>query len=109
MPSLAVVLDADVLFGIEVTDVLLTLATKRMFRPVWSTEILDEVRRNLVTRPNMNSTAVHYRIAQMNRALPDALVDAPSALLGAMPVNEKDRHVLALALHVGAPILVTNT
>lgn len=108
MPGLAVVLDADVLFGIDVTDVLLTLATKRLFRPYWSTEILDEVRRNLVTRPNMTDTAVDYRIAQMNRALPDALVDAPAALLSAMPVNEKDRHVLALAVHVGAPILVTN-
>ncbi len=26
-----------------------------------------------------------------------------------MSVNEKDRHVLALAVHVGAPILVTNS
>ncbi len=115
MAGLAVVLDANVLFGIEVTDVLLTLATKRLFRPHWSTEIHDEVRRKLITRPNLTSTAVDYRIAQMNRARPDALVDAPSALLDSMPVkldsmpvNEKDRHVLALAVHVTAPIIVTN-
>ena len=44
----------------------------------------------------------------MNRARPDALVDAPSALLDSMPVNEKDRHVLTLAVHVTAPIIVTN-
>lgn len=31
----------------------------------------------------------------------------PESLIDAMPVNEKDRHVLALAVHVGAPMIVT--
>lgn len=101
-------LDANVLFGIEVTDVLLTLATKRLFRTYWSNEILEETRRNLIKRPNITADAVDYRVFQMNKALPDALVDAPGALSDAMPVNGKDRHVLALAVHVKASILITN-
>src|SRR5215210_7397933 len=44
----------------------------------------------------------------MNRAIPDALVEPPRKLIRAMPVNRKDRHVLAVAVHVGAPTLVTN-
>jgi hypothetical protein len=32
----------------------------------------------------------------------------PEALIEAMPVNEKDRHVLALAVHVGAGSVVTD-
>ncbi|MEZ5177573.1 MAG: hypothetical protein R2746_04620 [Acidimicrobiales bacterium] len=31
----------------------------------------------------------------------------PGSLIDAMPVNESDRHVLALAVHVGAPTIVT--
>jgi hypothetical protein len=43
----------------------------------------------------------------LNRAVPGALTEVPAALVAAMPVNEKDRHVLALAVHVGAPTIVT--
>ena len=43
----------------------------------------------------------------MNRALPSALDDAPEALIASMPINEKDRHVLALAVHVEADAIVT--
>ena len=107
MAGFVVVLDANVLYGIEVTDLLATMATKRIFRPHWSPEILDEVRRNLVKRPDLDPTATERRIGHLNRALPGALVDAPTTLIDAMPVNEKDRHVLALAVHVGAPTIIT--
>lgn len=45
------VLDANVLYGIEVTDLVATMATRRLFRPHWSPQILGETRRNLATRP----------------------------------------------------------
>ncbi|MGI8999812.1 MAG: hypothetical protein ACR2GO_08915 [Candidatus Limnocylindria bacterium] len=32
----------------------------------------------------------------------------PPALIEAMPINDKDRHVLALAVHVGATTIVTD-
>ena len=39
--------------------------------------------------------------------MPGALAEVPPSLVEAMPVNEKDRHVLALAVYVGAPTIVT--
>ena len=43
----------------------------------------------------------------MTATTPGALVEVPAELVEAMPVNGKDRHVLALAVHVGAPTIVT--
>lgn len=103
-----VVVDANVLYGIEITDLLLTLATRRMFRVHWSAEILDEVQRNLAKRADLSTAAIAYRIELMNRALPTALAEAPADLIVSMPVNDKDRHVLALAVHLGAQAVVTH-
>lgn len=107
MAGYVVVLDANVLYGIEVTDFFATMATGRLFRPHWSPQILDEVARNLALRADLNPPAVGRRIEYLNRALPAALTDVPTELIDAMPVNKKDRHVLALAVHVGAPTIVT--
>lgn len=107
MAGYVVVLDANVLYGIEVTDLLATMATRRLFRPHWSPQILDEVTRNLTLRPDLDPAAIQRRIEHLNRALPAAFVEVPDTLVDAMPVNEKDRHVLALAVHVGAPTIVT--
>jgi len=97
-----VVLGANVLYGIAVTDLRATMATRRLFRPHWSAQILDEVTRNLDRRPVLSYAAVARRIEHVNRALPDALVPVPPSLIEAMPINEGGRHVLALAVHVGA-------
>jgi hypothetical protein len=82
-------------------------ATKRIFRPRWSPQILDEVRRNLLTRPELDPAAIDRRLDHLNQALPGALTSIPPPLIEAMPINEKDRHILALAVHVGAPTIVT--
>lgn len=95
------------LYGIEVTDFLATMATRRLFRPHWSPDILDEVVRNLALRPDLDPVAIDRRLEHLNQALPGALTEVPVALVTAMPVNTKDRHVLALAVHVGAPTIVT--
>lgn len=108
MARFVVVLDANVLYGIAVTDLMATMATRRLFRPHWSAQILDEVTRNLGRRPDLDSTAVARRIDYLNRALPEALAAIPDSLIQAMPINDKDRHVLALAVHVGAQVAVTS-
>lgn len=107
MSGYVVVLDANVLYGIEVTDFFATLATQRVFRPHWSPQILDEVQRNLVKRSDLDPARIGRRIELLNLALPGALTEVPAELIDAMPVNEKDRHVLALAVHVGAGSVVT--
>lgn len=45
---------------------------------------------------------------QMNRALPSALDSAPDELIDSMPINPKDRHVLALAVHMEAPFVISH-
>lgn len=75
-----VVFDVDVLSGIHVTDFFLTLATDRLFRPHWSPQILDEVRRNLRKRPELDADAIDRRLQQMNLALPGALAAAPRSV-----------------------------
>ncbi len=107
MSGRVAVVDANVLYSIELTDVLLTLATQHLVRLHWSAEILDEVRRNLALRPDLAPGAIDYRIDQMNAALPGALDQPPQALVDEMSVNQKDRHVLALAVHVEAATIVT--
>lgn len=102
------VVDANVLYSIELTDLFLTLATHRLVRLHWSDAILDEVRRNLALRPDLSAAAIDYRIDRMNLALPDARQGPPPEdLIDSMPVNAKDRHVLALAVHVEADSIVT--
>lgn len=102
------VVDANVLYSIEVTDLLLTLATRHQFRLHWSPEILDEVKRNLMKRVDLPSAAISYRIEMMNRALPAALNEAPAGLIDTMPIKHHDRHVLALAVHTGADAIITH-
>ena len=101
------VIDANVLYSIELTDLLLTFAAHRLVRLHWSPTILGEVRRNLAKRVDLTPDAIAYRIDRMNRAVPGALDEAPEVLIAAMPIIEHDRHVLALAVHVEADCIVT--
>jgi predicted nucleic acid-binding protein len=104
------VVDANVLYSIELTDLFLTFAAHRLVRLHWSPTILDEVRRNLAKRADLTQVAIDYRIDRidrMNRALPAALDAAPPTLVEVMPITEHDRHVLALAVHVEADSIIT--
>lgn len=101
------VVDANVLYSIELTDLLLTLSVARLVRLHWSPTILDETRRNLAERRDLRVEAIDRRIEQMNRALPAALDEPDAKLIDSMPIAEHDRHVLALAVHVEADSIVT--
>lgn len=107
VPGRVVVVDANVLYPIELTDLFLTFAAHRLVRVHWSPTILDEVRRNLAKRADLSPNAIAYRIDRMNRAVPGALDEAPANLVATMPITEHDRHVLALAVHVEADSIVT--
>jgi len=107
VPGRVAVVDANVLYSIELTDLLLTFAAHRLVRLHWSPTILDEVRRNLAKRADLTPDAIAYRIDRMNLAIPGALDEAPETLVEAMPITEHDQHVLALAVHVEADSLIT--
>jgi hypothetical protein len=91
-------------------DPLLRLAEAGIYRPVWSEEILDEVRRNLVARIGLTPVDAGHRIDEMNAAFPDAMTEGGAALLASVPasVDEGDRHVVATAIRARAQVIVTD-
>lgn len=105
-----VVLDACVLANAGLCDLFLRLAEPpRLYLPVWSAEILDEVRRTQTTklkRPYPPELADYWR-KEVTRAFPEAEARGYSKLVSLMTNHEKDRHVLAAAVKSGASLIVT--
>lgn len=68
-------LDANVLVPIELCDVILSAAfDERLFRPVWSDAILDEVERTLVRlRPDLDPARLRRRVLRMRERFPEAV------------------------------------
>lgn len=110
MVTYRVVLDACVLLPQTLNDLVLTLAEAELLAPVWSPELLNEVRRNLCG-PRFGKTAqqADRRVANMRSAFPHAELETSGyeALIPAMTNDPKDRHVLAAAVRAGATLIVT--
>lgn len=98
--SFRVIIDACVLVPYQLSDLLLRLADAEMFEPLWSVDILDEVRRHI-------PLTAQSRVDRMARAFPLAAVEGYEGLISAMTNQEKDRHVLAAAVRGGANLIVT--
>jgi hypothetical protein len=91
-----VVLDTCALYPAYLRDTLLRLANAGAFRPLWSTDILDELERNLAERTDPERA---HRVTElMRRHFPDASITGYEPLITAMTNNAKDRHVLAVVL-----------
>jgi predicted nucleic acid-binding protein len=105
-----VVLDACVLANAGLCDLFLRLAEPpRLYLPLWSGEILDEVRRTQTTRlkrPYPPELADYWR-EEVTRAFPEAEVRGHLPMIPLMTNHEKDRHVLAVAAKGGASLIVT--
>lgn len=111
------VLDANLLIPRALRDLLLSLADSKLFRPVWQKSILEKLERNYpevaVRHRGADHDAAVEEITQvlssMARAFPDACLetDAWISLVGQMTCDEKDRHVLAVAVADDAIHLVT--
>ncbi|QSQ21255.1 PIN domain-containing protein [Pyxidicoccus parkwayensis] len=106
--TFSVVLDANVLIPVSLCDVLLRAARKRLIQIYWTEEILEEMRRNLVTDYGRTEAQAARRVAAMRDAFPEAMVTGYERLISAMTNHPKDRHVLAAAVHIGAQTIVTN-
>lgn len=104
---LRVVLDANVLFPFTLRDTLLRAAALGLYQVYWSEEILDETTRNLIATGRMSDEQAVRLVAAMRRAFPDALVQGFGSRTPSMPNDEKDRHVVAAAVTVGATLVVT--
>jgi len=101
-----VFLDACTIYGFTLSDLLLRLADEGAFRPLWSDEVLTEVRRNAVAA-GIPADGIDRRLDTMRVYFPDALVTGHEGLIDGLTCDEKDRHVLAAAVRGGADALVT--
>jgi hypothetical protein len=103
------VLDACVLAPMPIADTLLRLAEEPAFyTPKWSPDILDEIKRTLLSKFRYSEDQITRRISAMQEAFPDACVDGYHDLIPAMKNHEGDRHVLAAAVKCGAHAIVTD-
>jgi len=109
-------LDTCVLWPSLQRDFLLSLAVVGLYRPVWSSAILDELQyheeHKLIkhgTPADEASQRSQRLITQMRRAFNDAEVEGWEALEGTFGLpDEDDEHVVAAAVVGGAGVIVTS-
>src|SRR5690554_2643511 len=102
------VLDTNVIFPIEIRDLLFWFAHYDLYTPKWSKIIFDEWK-SVMIRKGVESSQAEKRINIANLAFPDALVLNYEGLIDNLNLPDKDdRHVLAAAIKVNANIIVTN-
>lgn len=104
--SFAAFFDTNVLYGARLNDLILWLADGGAFRPLWSADVMEELRRNLLDNGE-HPELVAKRLAAMTTYFPDAIVDGYKNLIDGMSCHPKDRHVLAAAVRANAQVLVT--
>ncbi len=102
------VVDTCVLFSAALRDTLLRIAQTRLYDIRFTDEILEELRRNLIEKRNKSEQQVKWLVASITEASPDQLVQDYQHLTDLMPVNLKDRHVLAAAIKCKAQVIVTH-
>ena len=109
MAAFIVFYDANVLYPAELRNILMYLARTRMFRAKWSADVQEEwISSLLKRRPDLTREKLERTRRLMDLAVPDVLVTGYEHLIpGLVLPDEKDRHVLAAAIHCGASVIVT--
>ena len=103
-----VVLDACVLANFSLCDTLLRLAEPpRLFEPKWSETIIRETMRTLETKLGWPNYLTAHLEVELRAHFSDAWIGDHEYLIPRMTNDEMDRHVLAAAVHCGAPLIVT--
>ncbi len=102
------VLDTNVIYPIEIRDLLFWFAHYDLYTPKWSEHIFDEWA-NVMERKGVDQKESQKRLSRANLAFPDALVTNYSGLIEGLELPDpKDRHVLAAAIKTNANVIVTN-
>jgi len=103
-----VLLDACVLANFSLCDTLLRLAEPpRLYEPRWSEAIIRETTRTLETKLGWQSSLTAYLETELRAHFGEAWISGYEALIPQMANDEKDRHVLAAAVHGQTPIILT--
>lgn len=113
MGEILAVLDTCVLYPAPLYNTLLYAAAHRAYQPLWTDQILAELRRTMLSDGRRAPEAVARRLDAMTAAFePGANLDrrgiAYRHLIDLMPNHPKDRHVLAAAVAVEADFLMTS-
>lgn len=102
------VLDTNVIYPIDVRDLLFWFASFDLFTPKWSKHIFDEWEEVMI-RKGIPQDEINKRLTKAQRAFPDALVENYEQLVESLALpDQKDRHVLAAAIKTNANVIVTN-
>jgi hypothetical protein len=107
MSSFIVLLDACTVFSSPIRDTLFRAAENELYRLQLTDEIMEEVRRNLVSERGIQEGAAQYLVDMVKASFPEAFVTQFESLIPSMPNHEDDRHVLAAAVKCGAQVIVT--
>jgi len=103
-----VVLDACVLANFSLCDTLLRLAEPpRLYEPKWSVEIIQETLRTLESKLGWPGFLTAHLGAELRAHFKEAWISGYEPLIPRMTNDEKDRHVVAAAVHGGAQTIVT--
>lgn len=102
------VLDTNVIYPIDIRDLLFWFAYFELYTPKWSHHIFDEWA-DVMKRKGLSDEEISKRIRRADLAFPDAQVENYESLVKGLELpDEKDNHVLAAAIKTNANIIVTN-
>ena len=102
------VLDTNVIYPIEIRDLLFWFAFYDLYTPKWSKHIFDEWVEVMIKKGIPNDE-IEKRTLNANLAFPDAMVVNYEPLIEGLKLPDaKDRHVLAAAIKTNANMIVTN-
>ena len=106
--KIVAVLDTNIIYPIEIRDLLFWFAHYDLYDPKWTKHILFEWE-DVMMRKGISKEEAKKRSHIANLAFPVALVTNFKSLISALALpDEKDRHVLAAAVRFKATIIVTN-
>lgn len=100
--------DACVLYPAQMRDLLLRVAHTDLFKARWSAQIHDEwINALLRTRPELQARLQRTR-ELIDQSVPNCLVKGYEAHIEGVELPDaNDRHVLAVAIHCHAGVIVT--
>jgi predicted nucleic acid-binding protein len=103
----SVVVDTCVLYPAHLRDTLLRIAERDLYGALWSPDIVEELRRNLI-EDGFDADSVRHLIDELGKAFPDAAVAGYQSLIDGLTCDPKDRHVLEAAVRAAAAAIVTH-
>lgn len=109
MAALTALYDANVLYPVELRNLLMHLALTGLFRAKWSADIHEEWMASLLkNRPDLTRAQLERTRMLMDKHALDALVTGYEDLIPGLQLPDpNDRHVLAAAIRGHANLIVT--